>query len=82
MSGNDGQGCFVTRDTRTVESIKAEANIKAEVNIKTEANVETCSYCGSRVETDRWHPVVADNDGTGFRIHAFCDERCRKRWRE
>ncbi|WP_458210707.1 DUF7576 family protein [Haladaptatus sp. NG-SE-30] len=49
------------------------------VSVK-EAGSETCSNCGKQVETDEWHPVVGDNDGSGFRIHAFCDETCRDAW--
>lgn len=41
---------------------------------------ETCSNCGRTVETGEWHPVVANDDGDRFRIHAFCDERCRDTW--
>ena len=70
MNGNDRRGCLVSERTKSPNGIET----------KTDADI--CSYCGSIVETSKWHPVVADDDGSGFRIQAFCDERCRTRWEE
>ncbi|WP_423987477.1 DUF7576 family protein [Haladaptatus sp.] len=68
MSRNDRRGGLVSRET----------GISRETETKTETDI--CSYCGSIVETNEWHPVLANDDGSGFRIHAFCDKRCRALW--
>ena len=70
MNGNEGKGRLISGETGI--SRRTETNAGADI----------CSYCGSTVEMDEWHPVTTDDDGSGFRIHAFCDDGCRRLWEE
>lgn len=42
---------------------------------------KTCAVCGSRIDTEEWHPVVSEwDDADDFHIYAFCSSGCREAW--
>jgi len=40
----------------------------------------TCEYCGTAIDTDEWHPVVADERGDDFELLMFCSDSCQHDW--
>lgn len=44
---------------------------------------KACVVCGSRISTEKWHPVASEWDEAGdFHIYAFCSTECRDTWTE
>ncbi len=48
-----------------------------------EEPLETCATCGARLgEPGRWYPTCAHQEQDELAVFAFCDEACKREFRE